>query len=414
MVAVALYVFVDTGRVHLLFPGLGVLRLAFLSAAAALVLCLLGRSLHALATLRHPATWLLLGLAVWACLSVPGSLYAGGSVRFLIGDYFKVLLMALVCALSVRGPRDVERLLLAFFAAAVLYAVVVLMRFRLGIGERLSEMYTYDANDLALLLVCAVPFTLHLLLHSKNLVRRALTVVALACITVVIVRTGSRGGFLALVVVLALVLIVWRSVRLRWRVTAAVGAAGVLLVSSNVGYWRFVSSIANPADDYNMTSPTGRVAVWKRGIGYMWQYPVFGVGVDAFPSAEGRISELARDLPPGRGLKWSTAHNSFVQIGAELGIPGLLLFCAFLWHITLLAYRLSRPGTGPYRALAPPGPALAGLLVPTLGGFITAAFFLSQAYASLLYFLAALVLALQRFARVPRSVRATAQQRRHV
>ena len=70
--------------------------------------------------------------------------------------------------------------------------------------------------------------------------------------------------------------------------------------------------------------------VWKRGVGYMLRRPVLGVGADNFYVAEGTLSERGRQQQFGRGFKWSAAHNSFVQIGAELGIPGLVAFIAML------------------------------------------------------------------------------------
>ena len=83
-------------------------------------------------------------------------------------------------------------------------------------------------------------------------------------------------------------------------------------------------------DDYNMTSPTGRKQVWLRGLGYAAQYPVFGVGVANFNWAEGTISSLARNREPGQGIKFSTAHNSYVLVLAELGIVAGAVFACWL------------------------------------------------------------------------------------
>jgi len=80
-------------------------------------------------------------------------------------------------------------------------------------------------------------------------------------------------------------------------------------------------TIIKPEEDYNRTAEEGRVKIWKRGIGYMMLHPVFGVGAANFPVAEGTISPLAGRTEVGLGVKWGAAHDSFVQIGAELGIP---------------------------------------------------------------------------------------------
>jgi O-antigen ligase len=390
--ALVVYVLVDIGRLHLLFRALEPLHPALLSGVAAIGLCVLTRNVpREVSALRHPVLSLMLALFVWAMLSVPGGVYPGTSFAFLVGEFGKTLLMSVIMAIAVRGPRDVRRLLFAFLLAGFIYALVVLSRFHVASGERLAELYTYDANDLALFLVCAVPFGLYLALRSSGLLRRAMAIAALLSFAAVIVRTGSRGGLLALITVLVFIVMAWRFIELRWRALGVAVGIVVFVSSANEGYWTIVSSVLNPSEDYNVTSVNGRMQVWQRGIGYMLRNPVFGVGVVGFASAEGHLSDVARNTAPGKGFKWSAAHNSFVQVGAELGIPGLLMFCGFAWQLFRLASRLSRRDRWGQ-------PALAGVLVPTLAGFFVGAFFLSQAYSSVLYFLAAMVLGLHRLA----------------
>ena len=102
-----------------------------------------------------------------------------------------------------------------------------------------------------------------------------------------------------------------------------------------------------------------------------------------FPTAEGTISELASRQAEGIGLKWSQAHNSFVQIAAELGIPGLVAFLMLLWNWYDQSRRIARSRQtvagwcGEY--------SLAQALIGSIVGYMIAGFFLSQAYAAFLY-----------------------------
>ncbi len=64
-------------------------------------------------------------------------------------------------------------------------------------------------------------------------------------------------------------------------------------------------------------------------MGYMFTHPIFGVGVNNFSRAEGRSDIITERQAAGRGTKWSVAHSSWVQIGAELGIPGLAALLVF-------------------------------------------------------------------------------------
>jgi O-antigen ligase len=132
-----------------------------------------------------------------------------------------------------------------------------------------------------------------------------------------------------------------------------------------------------------MTSSEGRWQLWERGIGYMVQRPVFGVGVGGFPTAEGRLSAASREAQAhGRGQKWSQPHNSFVEVGAELGVPGLLFFVAMLWTAARGLRQAADPG-------------LAVALVAAMGAFAVGGFFLSLAYKEMLYTLLALCVALR-------------------
>src|SRR5262249_37964199 len=128
---------------------------------------------------------------------------------------------------------------------------------------------------------------------------------------------------------------------------------------------------------------TGRLHIWERGIGYMVSHPIFGVGAANFQSAEGMLSPLAARQQYGFGVMWNAAHNSYVQTGAELGFPGLMLFAGVI--VTTL-YRLRKWGR---RAV--PGKALhvSQALTASVIGFAVGAFFLSLAYHELLYTLVA-------------------------
>jgi O-antigen ligase len=115
-----------------------------------------------------------------------------------------------------------------------------------------------------------------------------------------------------------------------------------------------------------------------------------------FQTAEGTLSPQARRSEYGRGVRWGAAHNTFVQIGAEVGIPGLLLFLALLANLFLALRRVGRRAK---RAGATDVARLAQTLTAALVGFVVGGFFLSLAYADMLYTLAALAMGLAKVAR---------------
>jgi O-antigen ligase len=148
-----------------------------------------------------------------------------------------------------------------------------------------------------------------------------------------------------------------------------------------------MGTILNPKEDYNYTEAGGRKQIWQRGIVYMLEHPIAGVGLNNFGSAEGG-SELNRQrASEGKGWVWAAPHNSFVQVGAESGVTGLALFIAIL--LVTFNYTMRRSSRGP--PADPDWEALKGALAGALIGYCFAGFFLSQAYAAYLYSLLGIV-----------------------
>jgi O-antigen ligase len=384
-------VLITVGRVHQLFPALEALRPATLTGVAAIVLYLLDRrevrwSSHVFV---GPTKYLLL-LLCWMMLSTAGALVQGRSFELVFDNFIKTVLMYFIVAGSVRGIRDVERLMTVYLAAAALYAVVVLSRFELGEGDawRLGRLYYYDANDFATFIVTAMPFGLYLLHAARGALTRTFAATALIVLTLAFVRTGSRGGFVALAVVGCYVVLRYTAIALRWRLAAAALVGLVFVATASDHYWKQMSTILSDAD-YNRTDESGRMQVWSRGIGYMLRYPAFGVGPHNFQTAEGTLSPFAERQQFGVGVRWNAAHNSFIQVGAELGFPGLVLFVAMLVSsLRLLRQTGQRDPTVTELDEASSYPAAA--LTLALIGFVVGAIFLSLAYSEMLYTLLAL------------------------
>jgi len=394
LICVAGYILVAVGRIHQLFPALGPLRPAILTGSLALLLYLCdGREIRRLRQVSLPTTGFVLLLLVWMALSTSGAIRLGNSFELLFDNFIKTVLMYLVIAAGVRGVRDVERLAVTFLISATVYAAVVLSRFDLGDGDawRLGHLYYYDANDFGTFAVSAMPLSLYVLHSARTAFRRVLGVLALVVLALAFVYTGSRGGFIALVAVVAFIVLGYRAIALRWRLCGAALVGLVVLGAASDQYWRQMTTILSDAD-YNRTEESGRLQIWRRGVGYMLRYPVFGVGPGNFQAAEGTLSPFAERQQFGVGVRWNAAHNSFVQIGAELGVPGLLLFTAIIASAFRALHRSSRRGVGSHERL----PELTQALTASLLGFVVGAFFLSLPYTEMLFTLVALAVALRK------------------
>jgi O-antigen ligase len=398
LVLVALFVATAVGRVHQLFPVLAAMRLTFVSAVLALgVYVVVQDGPRRLGLIASPTTAALLAFLCWAAASVPGALNQGQAFHMVVGDLVKSVLLYAVMVGCVRGVRDVERLCVVYFAAAAIYAAVVLTRFTVGGADwRLGDLYYYDANDFATFAVTAIPLGVFLLTTRRAVVLRGLAAVGIVVLLAGLVRSGSRGGLLALVAALGFLAVWYRAVPGRWRGAAVAAMALVVLLTASGRYWEQMQTIVQPGNDYNVTGKEGRLAIWRRGLGYVLRRPVLGVGADNFPVAEGEISPLAYRQEYGIGVPWMAPHDAFIQVAAELGVPG---FALFLWLLAATLGALGHLQRAPPESPAPIG-ALAAALMASLAGFVVGALFLSLAYAGMLYALLALAVALRKAARL--------------
>lgn len=340
-----------------------------------------------------PTMKLILTLVAFMLFSVPTSLWPGNSVAFLSQDFGLTFLFMMMVAISIRGLRDVEWFAMLNVIGAALYSIVVLLKHKVTSDGRLSGLAYYDANDLGLVLVCTLPLTVYFL---RNAVKPWTRIIGLACFTVVmltIVKTGSRGAFLGLIATMGYIVFQYQAIKKSTRIGAAV--AGVLIVAAvgSEAYWTRIQTLVRPEEDYNVSENnlSGRMAIWKRGVGYMAQRPIFGVGVRCFSQAEGMLSSVGVSrAQSAQGFKWSVAHNSFVEVGAELGIIALAIFIATLVRSMRLMKRLQRRAATMGDVSAADA-ALAQALIGSLLGYMVSGFFLSQGYSAYLYTLLGMV-----------------------
>ena len=100
-----------------------------------------------------------------------------------------------------------------------------------------------------------------------------------------------------------------------------------------------IRSIFDPAE----TSNALRIAIWKASLKSITSHPLLGVGIGNFPVV------LQQDIALAKA--GSSAHNLYLHIGAELGVPALLCALAFFWLLFKKTWREFRSATGNFEAL---------------------------------------------------------------
>src|SRR5260221_14409019 len=397
LACVAGYILTCVGRVHQLFPMLQVVRAALLTGLLAVVLYVVDRHPERRVSLVWTGTTkLMMALLAWAVLSMPWAIVIGDGFDLVFGSLIKVVVMSVVIAGTIRTVQDADRLAAVYLLGATVYGAVVLCRFDVGAGDdwRLGRLYYYDANDFATFAVTAMPFGLYFVQRGRRLRTRLLAVVSLVVLSAAFVHSGSRGGFLALLAMGGFIALRYDAVSVRVRVCALIVVGLVLLGTAREKFWQQMGTIVSDTD-YNHTEESGRIQIWRRGVGYMLGNPVFGVGPGNFSVAEGTLSPFADRQQFGIGVRWYAPHNRFVQVGAELGVPGLGLFVGIIAS-AFVALRRSGRGRGERGGPDQVPVELTQALTASLIGYVVGAFFLSLAYAELLYTLIALAVGVQK------------------
>ena len=183
-----------------------------------------------------------------------------------------------------------------------------------------------DNNCNAIAMACGAGFAFFLGLAETGW-RRWLAFIAAAVMTHAILFAFSRGGMVALIIagVVSFFLIPKRPIYYFYLLLAVV--VGLRMAGPEVRD-RFFSTFADQAE--RDTSAQSRIDMWTICADVTVEHPVFGIGPNNFPVLASRLG-----LTEGK-----QAHSLWLQVGAELGFPGLGFLLAFylltmvrLWHL---------------------------------------------------------------------------------
>jgi len=269
-----------------------------------------------------------LAFVVWTILAVPFSSWRGDSLG-LVQNYIRTDFIMLLVTAGLAVTWIECRLMIFAIAAATIVnlGTAQLLMNRAAESDRLfleSKGMISDPNDLAAHLLLVLPFLLFVILRSRTFLVVRLVVAGLMVYGLFLtLRSGSRGGFIALIFTLALVVIFGST---RQRLAVGIAAPAILLVLITIlpgATWKRLKSIADSteASDAAASSSEARKYLLKKSIEFTFKRPIFGVGPGQFQNFEGTAATAE-----GRHGSWHATHNTFTQISSECGIPALVFF----------------------------------------------------------------------------------------
>jgi O-antigen ligase len=350
------------------FPPIEALHLAELTAIAGLASMAM-RRLSAGETIAkiNPEVIAIIALGGVIVLTIPFSFWPGGSLAMFSDIYVKIILIFALMMSTLTSPKRLRQMTWVMIVASGYLAFRGVLDYTRGVnlfeGHRLGGavggMFR-NPNDLALNLVTFLAPTLLIVLRERRAFPRLAASAIATLMVAAIIFTKSRSGFLGLVAMLLVV--AYYTMKLKPGVIFAVILAGaVSLPLMPQSFWDRMGSITESETD-ETGSRDARIQLMEQGVDVFLANPITGIGAGQFRNYDG----------PGMIERWRVTHNVWLQVAAELGIFGLLLFGYMVCRAfgacahTLRALRAPRRRIGPGGAPVPRAAAAAA--VPTLAG----------------------------------------------
>lgn len=242
------------------------------------------------------------------------------------------LSLVVVMVNSVKTMKELNRLITVLVFSATIVALIGLYQYVVGVDidaawidvannpdikARVFSVFG-NPNVLAEYLIMMIPLSISLMWYSKKLYKKVLFLGTSLVLILAIVLTMSRGGWLGFAFS-ALVFILLVDKRFLLSIIP-ITLAGVYLLPQT--YLNRILSIGN----FNDSSNAYRLKMWEITMEIIGDYPLAGVGFGHLPFKQ-TFETYIRTMPTYH------AHNTFLEIAAELGIPGLIAFVILIFVV---------------------------------------------------------------------------------
>ena len=302
-------------------PGLSLVPISKITGAIALIALVFGTKAENRQKL--PAEMkVLIALLLHMILTIPFAFWRGGALDIVINKFSKGVIIALLIVFVVTSLKELRKLIYVQCASIALVTFVSLLvhNVRDGRLNGIQKGILENPNDLAINIAINFPLCVAFMLAAKGVVRKSVWALGIAFLMYGVIATYSRSGLIAMVI--TCVICLWEFALKGRRpvlliATAGVAFIGVAVMMSTRNYVTRIESMVqgNIKGSSDHGSLDERKELLKTSLGLMAKHPIFGIGPGNFPSYTG---------------SWLVAHNTYTELGAEAGLPGLFLFLLLL------------------------------------------------------------------------------------
>lgn len=274
---------------------------------------------------------------------------AAGLVVFLLGCWV------------VRSERDLRRVVVGTLVSAVVPVVWALVQFGSGHFAVRANVKAIEGpfshpDYFALYLVVVLTVCVVALFETRRTALRAMLYALLALGGFCLLETYMRGAWIGFALILVVLGV------LRYRSLFILGA--VLLVVAFVSFPGTVHKVEKRFGDLSTKSAaeannswTWRTGQWRRMLPYGSHKPLTGQGfgsysrltVKEFGTEDPHYGTIFDRTHAATSVRGFDAHNDYVRMFVEMGVPGILLWIAVLLGLLGTAFRARRaPPVAPW------------------------------------------------------------------
>ena len=326
---------------------------------------------------------LIAGLAAIAAMTVPFSLWPGGSLAVL-SDYFKTAAVFLLLSHVVTTMARLR--LAAWLLTCMAMGLGLFALYNFSIGAVIDQganqdrlvgtegALTKNPNDLALMVNLLLPLTVGLFLAANEPWQRMVLFGAVCVEAATVVLTYSRGGAITLGVIVLAYIWKLRGRRERSWIYAGLLVALLALPLLPSSYFDRMSTITNVQAD-RTGSAQERISDMIIAVKTVLANPVIGAGM-------GMNMLVMREARGG----WLGVHNVYLEHAIDLGLIGLGLFLVLLVSCIRSVADIQRDSRSPELSFLAQG------LQISLIAYATAAMFHPVSYQYYFYYIAGLAI----------------------
>jgi O-antigen ligase len=279
--------------------------------------------------------------------------------------YVSYVLLFFTTICLVNTYEKLRTTLLAVIAGEAWASLYVIREFQVSGGTNMRPGYVAgDSNYFATCAVLVMPLAFYLAKMKVSRLQRCFCLTSLALMAIAFTLASSRGALVGLCVAI-LFMVVRSGQSRRTAILAALLLVPLLLFAPSSP----LSRMLHPAYG-DVLGEQIRRDFWKVGLDMVRDHPVTGIGL-------GNFTAQSYTMTQGVLGKQGIACNTFLEVAAELGIPGLFVYggvlIGALWSAGKLRVEAKRRADA---FLLYAGDAIqAGLI-----GFSAAAMFVSAEY----------------------------------